>query len=339
MKRLLPILLIALSAAVYAGNADPAGSVVYSLPQTNLVFDVEAVAESFHAGPYAAYAKKFLGIDARTEDTLEYHLSKVVMTPLTEADNSARFSLNITSAAAQTAFLNFSSTGLVSMPGACSAGSLSWRFPTPSKGSFSGSEAVSPLGVESRTIYRQVCDTLPPVAVQQEFVVEKSLEDKARETADLIFMLRKTRVQIITGDTDMSYDGEAMGAAIAEMTRLEKQYLTLFTGYTDSKIQTARFELIPDAAREEQKYVVFRISDTDGLVDAAVTEAAPVVLELVSEGVSEVEADPAAKPAKGPFAHFRVPAVCSVRLLDGSDVILQSRVPVYQLGLESSFPL
>ena len=37
--------------------------------------------------------------------------------------------------------------------------------------------------------------------------------------------------------------------------------------------------------------------------------------------------------------YFRIPAACTVRLLDGTALLLQSRMPIYQLGQESSLPL
>ena len=43
-------------------NADPEGYVTYSLPMTTITLDVEAVQETFYAGPYAKYAEKYLGI-------------------------------------------------------------------------------------------------------------------------------------------------------------------------------------------------------------------------------------------------------------------------------------
>ena len=49
-------------------NADPEGYLTYSLPSTVLVFEVEAVRENFYAGPYAAYAEKYLGITVPLED-------------------------------------------------------------------------------------------------------------------------------------------------------------------------------------------------------------------------------------------------------------------------------
>ena len=36
---------------------------IYSLPKTRIIISAEAVKHSFQPGPYAAYAKKFLGIE------------------------------------------------------------------------------------------------------------------------------------------------------------------------------------------------------------------------------------------------------------------------------------
>ena len=60
----------------------------------------------------------------------------------------------------------------------------------------------------------------------------------------------------------------AVAAAIDELTRLENDYMTLFTGYSETQMQKMNFEIIPDPARENQKYITFRLSDTAGLVPA-----------------------------------------------------------------------
>jgi hypothetical protein len=39
------------------------------------------------------------------------------------------------------------------------------------------------------------------------------------------------------------------------------------------------------------------------------------------------------------LVYYRIPAVCTVKLMDGEKLMLQGRMPVYQLGLESSIPL
>lgn len=334
MKKTLAIFsALILSQAVFA--QDPAGAVVYSLPSTTLTFDVEAVQENFYAGPYAKYAAKYLGIQVREEDQTTCHISKVTMTPFIEADQAHRFVLDVPAASAAS-FLQLSSQGLIAFSDGSLGESGVWRFPSAGKGDFSDKGVVSNLLTEETTLYRNGNTSYNHVSVQQNMVVEKSPEKRAAETAEIIFGLRKKRVQIITGDTDATYSGAAMGAAIDEITRLEKEYMTLFTGYSEFKDLHTRFEVVPQVG-EVQKYVAFRISETAGLVEADDLSGSPVVLELIPDDIAS--AATAVKPSKGTFATIRIPAICKVKLYKGADVLLQSRVPVYQLGIESYYPI
>ena len=76
-------------------NADPEGYVTYSLPMTTITLDVEAVQETFYAGPYAKYAEKYLGIKPRMKDETTVQLSQIKMTPYVEPDHSKRYSVNV----------------------------------------------------------------------------------------------------------------------------------------------------------------------------------------------------------------------------------------------------
>ena len=154
----------------------------------------------------------------------------------------------------------------------------------------------------------------------------------------MILELRRQRLQIVTGDTDATYSGEAMGAAIDELTRLENEYMTLFTGYSESQPQHMMFEVIPDPAKENQLYVAFRMSESGGLVPADNLSGKPVLMEIVPQPFAQPETAPVKKSKPVPEIHYRIPAACTVRLLDGTALLLQSRMPIYQLGQESSIP-
>jgi len=337
-------LLIALSAALLLSSTmvtradDPDGAIVYSLPSTTLTFNVEAVRENFYAGPYAKFAAKYLGIEVRQENAVTYQLTQVSMTPYVEADLSTRYVLAASGKEVSASFLKLCSTGLVSFREGNFGEESVWRFPSQAKGDFSERGVTSNLSSEEATLYRNVKNDSEynKVAVQQNMVVEKSLEKRAAETASIIFNLRKKRVQIVTGDTDATYSGEAMGAAIEEITRLEKEYMSMFVGYSEFQTQKMRFDVVPVKDRESQKYVAFRISDSAGLVSADDISGKPVLLEIVPSEVAEPKGP---RSSKGTSVYFRTPSVCSIRLINGSDVILQSRVPVYQLGVTSSFPV
>ena len=340
------ILALALAAAPQLAsaqkNSDPQGLVTYSLPTTTITLDVEAVQEKFYAGPYAKYAEKYLGIKARQKDETSVQLTQIRMTPLVEADHSRRYSVNVKKGDIDATFLKLSSCGLVSFADANFGDESVWRFPTKVSGDFSDKGVSSNLTSESATLYRNAKteSAYNKVAVQQNMVVEKSAEQKAAETAQMILNLRQQRLQIVTGDTDATYSGEAMGAAIEELTRLEQEYMTLFVGYSDLQTQKMRFDVVPQASQESQMYVAFRLSDAAGLVPADNLSGKPVVMEIVAQSIAEPEVNAEMlKNSKAVQAYYRIPAICTVKLMDGTNLLLQSRMPVYQLGRESSLPI
>lgn len=319
-----------------AAGIDPEGSLVYSLPLTSVRLQVEAQKETFHAGPYAKYAKKYLGIDAKQNDATSYSVVSVDMCPLVEADLAARFT--VAPGAGMPMFLSMTSQGLVSVSFAASS-DTKWRFPVAAKGDFSDKGLTSALTSESATLYRNVKSesSYNKVAIQQEMVVQKSLDAKAKEAAEMIFNLRKKRVQIVTGDTDATFSGEAMTSAINEISKLESEYMSMFIGYSEFSSQKMNYDVVPTKDNESQLYVAFRLSDSKGLVPADDLSGKPYLLEFSKQDVT-VPADKSSK-AKGAVAHYRVPSMCTVKLTDGVNVLLQSRIAVYQLGVESTFPL
>ena len=327
--------LVQMTASAQTGS-DPTGYVTYSLPQTVLSLEVEAVRETFYAGPYAKYAEKYLGIKPRMKDENSVQLTELKMTPLVEADQKSRYSVNIKKGTLNPSVFSLSAAGLVTFSDAEFGDASAWRFPVKSEGDFSGKGVSSNLTSEATTLYRNEKkeSAYNRVSVQQNMVVEKSLEQKAAETANTILDLRRQRLQIVTGDTDATYSGEAMGAAIEELTRLEQEYMTLFTGYSDYQTQKMRFDVIPEAGRENQMYIAFRISDKSGLVPADDMSGKPVVMEIVPQAIAQTEL----RNSASNVIHYRIPAICTVKLKNGADLLLQSRIPVYQLGQESSLP-
>ena len=327
-------------------KSDPQGYLTYSLPSTTIMLEVEGVQEVFHAGPYAQYAEKYLGVKVRQKNDTIIHLSLVHMRPLVEADQSRRYSLNVKTKRNGSSLLRLSTEGLISFSDAKFDGSMDWRFPSTVQ---DGTCATFDLTSATAALYQ---NGGRPSSIYN-VMVGRSAEQRAAEAAQMILKLRTQRMQIVTGDTDATFDGEAMAAAIAEITRLEEEYMMLFTGYSDFKDLSMRFDVIPVAGQAEQQYVAFRLSKVDGLVPAD-HEGQPVILQinvpefatpeasdtlLTSSEAGEGAASTTAKKSALVLAYYRIPAVCTVKLLSGSNLLLQTRMPIYQLGQESSVPM
>ena len=171
----------------------------------------------------------------------------------------------------------------------------------------------------------------------QDNVVEKSPDRKAADAAAVIFSLREKRQQIATGDTDATFSGEALQAAIEEITRLEERYLSLFYGVRDVSIEEKTFDIVPDPANTTGRYNAFRVGDT--LLPGSAKEGRAFTLELQKEELSAPDAVGDTRAREAAAVRYRIPAITRCRLLDGSKLLLETRVPVYQLGEEAAFPL
>ena len=360
---LLPLAVIFVFSGNYAdAQVSPAGApasegvVTYSLPCTSLLLEVEAVREVYTPGPYSKYAKKYLGIDVPQEAAEQYQLTSIKLTPFLEADMSKCYVVNLGSLAteATTSFFKMTSQGVIVLSDSPKANSDIWRFPTLTDNFEKDASGATPNFVSTETtLYKNVKNAAggyDRVSIQQSQVVEKSTEKKAQEIANQIFALRKKRVEIITGDTDATFDGEAMGAAINEISRIESDYMNLFLGKKETAIQKINFNVLPKADNVRQMYVAFRLSPTQGLLSSDNVSGRPIVLELtpeedlktiqtiteVSSSKKSFKSDPKAPKVN---IYYRVPSVCLIKVLDGQEMLLQTRVPVYQLGQTLSFPI
>ena len=325
---------------IYAQTAaNPEGTMIYALPKTTFTLKVTAEKENFLAGPYAQFARKYLGNEARTDDSVAYRVKSIDMVPYIEADLENTYIVSLSARdASSSGFVQMCSQGIIALSDSYTGKEDAWRFPSPaSNDRFNGKEGSGNLTTSTTTLYRteKTAEGFRRVAVQQSEVVEKSLEKKAAEAAQTIFNLRKSRIQIITGDTDATFSGEALKAAIDEITRLEEEYLTLFYGITERSLQTMQFDVTPETSNSRQMYVAFRISDTDGLLPSDNLAGRPVVMQITAPKIREAQTSDASGK-KGLSArkqiYYRIPATSTVRILDGEEMLLQSRAPVYQLG-------
>ncbi len=301
----------------------------YSLPVTTFVVEVDAVQEYFFAGPYAAFAPRMLGFSAPEKDAVSAHVTRLALQPCIEADPKARY-------AVEPGFeylLSLSAQGLVCFRDTLEAGALTWRFsPIPSRNfTDKGLTGSDVLRTETTVELVQVDTGFVQMPVSRKVPDTKTLEEKAAEAAEIILAVRAERRNIAMGHTDATFSGEALEAALQELARTEEEYLALFRGYTVERPLHGIFDVHPSADERVQRYVAFRLSDTDGL--KAEGKGTPFYLELEAETTPE----PSDAGGRRRVIHYREPAICTVRLTRDGRELLVTRAPVYQLGAECNY--
>lgn len=326
MRRTLFILLLALGCRVSA----LAQEVTYALPVTTLTVKVEFVQESFHAGPYASFAKKLLNLDVRDRDGLQSHITAVELIPGVEADPNALFTCDAENAT----LLALSAQGLIALQNRADASRMNWRFLPPAPSVFTAS-ITRPDKEETQISYKTLMtdDAIVEVPVEHKVKQAKSLEEKAAEAADMVLRVRKDRLNIVSGDTDANYSGEAMNAALRELERIEAEYLALFQGQSTVRTNVAYFDVIPDPELRVHRYQAFRLTDAGPVSDGV--KGVPYYLELEPQSLKFPEEEASRSKSKATQIHYRIPVVCTVFLTRDGQRLLETRVPVYQLGMEA----
>ncbi|MDR3329068.1 MAG: DUF4831 family protein, partial [Prevotellaceae bacterium] len=197
------------------------GSFLYALPQTVFRLTVTVERSIFTAGPYAAFAEKYLGIaDVQAESATRYRIKSVQLSSCVEADTRYMYMVRPTDGdGALLNYLQLTREGLILLPE---------KFAPPaSAGSVRPFAAALPplfanVGVE--TMFREVqapsapgatlaADTTGDGEEEQEevelpvtlTVQAKTQEDKAAQLAQLIFNLRKRKYELVTGEVDVAF--------------------------------------------------------------------------------------------------------------------------------------
>lgn len=309
---------------------------VYALPRTLLSVEVQSVQRQVVVGPYAQYAQKYLGITSAPQQNLTtWHVEQIAVRSSVESDPQMYFVVE-NGGVAMPHFEMLMASKLVVFPFDDNAKVLSSEIALPKpNASYFADMSVDPFIVEEKTTYYSNVardSGFVRVPVHRDIIVEKSLEDKARQAADFIFSLRKKRVEFLTADFDHTLDGVGLKTAMAEIERLEKAYLELFIGKEFVRVHQAQFEYVPSG--EEESAILFRFSQQKGVVAASDLSGSPFMIEIKPDAPALSVAISVAVVKKneneGQHLFYRIPSYALVKIGDGRTEMFNGRFKIFQ---------
>lgn len=323
---------------------------VYSLPRNVIRVKVDAIKTVVVPGPYSRYAQKYLGIaDAPSKKIEEWKVSNVEINSVLESDPSALFAVT-PSKNSKIDFLRICQNGLIIPVSGFGVNAINNSNIRPievdGKVSFTDLSTSPFIAAEKNTIYSKVMkdSVFVRVPIQKEMIVEKNLEEKARDAADYIFLLRKRRSDFLSVDADHNLNGEGLKIALDEITRLEQEYLSLFIGKSFTESATHQFEFIPTDADGEST-IIFRLSNSKGVLPSSDLSGNPYLLKSTVETLPNtfntffqslsVEKE---KPIKEAI-YYRVPIPAVFSISDGKNELVNRRMAIYQYGKVVRMPL
>jgi hypothetical protein len=323
---------------------------IYGLPQTRLTFTIDAVRMEKIPGPYHKYGEELLGL---SEISHEYEVIWRIAD--IEVDESQTLDYqNLYSVSPKGRFIldwsKFSRNGwIIPFDGADKEETSS-----PSR-FYPGSEHHKELhftdlsvkrfvGKETRTVYEKVWrDSMyARVPVEKTQTIQKTPQEKAREAASFIFMIREKRFELISGMGDYYPDGTALQTALDEMNRLEEDYLDLFRGKTFRDTLRYTIQITPKKKHLDEPVILFRFSRDEGIIEADNNAGAPVWLDInrrkQKEGIMKpITGDRETEDSS--LFYYRLPVESSMKLRYGDQVIAQKYLELAQFGPVLKMPL
>lgn len=302
---------------------DPsAAAVVYYMPYTTLVAEIDYEETTLTAGPFYQYAERYLGTkDVISESGKKYNIRSVQLHSKTTADQNRSYTF--TPSVATVSHLRLTKEGIlegINLPAA--------EAP--------GKEKNKPTAKE-----KTAARTLTPYLEEQ--MLASSTAKMAESTAKQIYRLREARLNLAAGDVDkMPADGKSMELALKELREAEQALSELFVGKQETVIRKhiVTFQLPENAkdVKEIEEELLFRFSQYDGPVDADDLSGKPYYITLRLVDAPEAPA-PAKKPVAASPICYNVPGSVEVIITNGEEVMDQKIVTIAQYGYSVPLPL
>ncbi len=309
---------------------------VYYLPQTALDITVTLHQETYTPGPYSAFAESLLGIAGDAPQAGDHwRIDSVAVATSEEADYTAAFAVKRPKGSTFPEWLTLTKSGLLmaaSTAPAFTPQGQSQRDGRTDWPPFTDLSTAQFVADKSSIFYSVVQrdTTFVRVPVQRNVVVKESVEEKAKQAADLIFALRKKRVELICGDAELPTAPHMLQEMLDEISRVEAQYLSLFIGRWTSRKHAVRLRYSPSA--KESSSMLCRFSTQSGICPTSELSATPLLIHVQRlEGPIGYPAEAKLPPLKNGL-YYRPACMAEVTLTLLRDELLRARVPLTQLG-------
>lgn len=319
MRRLIYFFLIIpfmLSSQVFQEGAS---TLVYSLPQTELVIHVTSELVSETPGKFFQYSERFLATsDVITTENSYYRIKSIRFEQRAVPDPKRTFTL------------------------------------TPSKKSIANSITVNEDGIlcginveptrkvsdadvskELTNVYENTNTILP---LSEDALQAGSIVKMAEGVARQIYRLRENREDILSGDVDyVPTDAVSLRAMLDEIEKEEKELTKHFVGTTTSKLVTQTLIYKPSAAVKDR--VLFRYSSFSGVVNHDDLSGSPYYISLQYDPIAVSNNQKKKTKLDKDAVFVVVPAVGVINIKDENQKTLyEQNISIPQLGITLPIP-
>lgn len=261
---------------IFTDPSKLAGSFFYTLPLTVIKVDVDVIEKRFVKGPYSQYSDKLLGLkNIVKEDYFEYELSNVSMTTESRPDGDNYYYVEFLKNKDNRPYVaSLTENGfLVQLSEQELASNSSVKESVIERNTtlaeYFKYYASSSQYEKVDTIYRTI--TIENEVVTKQYLTstltERPNEAKAKEIAESIGKIRESRLNLISGYQETSYDKNTLEYMVTELNNLEDEYISLFKGVSLSKKVRYTYYYVPSSDVTQDYVPLFKFSQTTGVAD------------------------------------------------------------------------
>jgi hypothetical protein len=315
-------------------------SMIYALPQSNIMITVEVAKTTIRKGVYAEYAEKYLSLhDVPMKDSQTWSISNVKVYSQMEADPSQLYVVTF-----KTFPERLHSLFSVSRNGVVLDFANTWKRTMLKHAP--GDQQIDPVEDPNLleettkekvdTFYKTVMtdSTFVRIPVFKKQIQAKTKEEIIKETANQLIKTRRHKIKILRGEYDFHPDGEALKVMVDELSKYEETLLSLFAGVKTVEKERFVFMFIPQTDIMTKELCYF--NPEKGILDQKEPGSSAISIQLTKEQ------DPIkiTLPEKTKNTlYVRAPVMVTAAVKTGDKKISSSRIPIYQFGPVMVMPL
>jgi len=330
----------------------------YALPENYFEVKVRVKKETFYKGPLADYAGEITGISSTIkENKVQYKILSITLQEYTRADKNQLYKLKKT---CKRHYFKYLSSGLLSMERKASSNSSKGEASSPS-----GHREVYIPNYEKEVVnrfpiysadaviekydttytYEEVDSLLVQVPHVTRSLVIKPTKRQAEEAMENLEKIREVRWLLISGDHEVDYS--QLELMLAELQKMENDYLTLFSGMLETEEKEYTFMVYPTQKMALFSLPLFRFSTMDGITEKEIGTSSYSLnfksLESQNELIKKVTTDSEKQKKKlnnsGTTICYRLSQIYTITLIEnGKQSQVFGEYPVAQLGEVLSLP-
>ncbi len=332
--------------------------IIYTLPQTKIIVEVEINKIIKIKGPYADFTNQYLGklsnIIQKNEIIWQIANINFHTIPIPDTNNTYVLSSNFLP-------VNLTQEGFLigyNCPN-INYSTPHFDFNTQINGkNYENNYTFDLLPSDKNykivydTVYKeQVFDTIiRKVPILKPNLVRKTTAEQAKELADRLMTLRDDRAALLVGEGDNDYlpTGDALKLMLSEIDKLEASYLSMFIGKTDTVKYTYTFSYIPIPTDNNKQIILFKFSEHSGLLPADNLYGKSVFLEInTDEQTKQINKyqdnrffyfAQTKNKSSDKAIYYRIPQQTKLRIVYNNQVIAEQTEPITQLGTTDALP-